>query len=244
MNKAFDHELLAYAIKESVNLAERRMRFVISTDEIDRHREIVLPEAVEKSIPAFGNNPVCLSQHSHYSSDGRSTVIGHWDTDSFKRSAHRCEMDLIFAPTDLGEDYWKLYSGGHQRAVSIGFIMKGFQDSEDKKTGRVRTITELELIEISCVAVGANRGALAKEAEWENDQIKALAGQVQDLTELVKSLHEQIELLATNGDDLAEGFLLGEKTSEPDRTAGLVDDNAGIEQVCDLLMAAIAKLKQ
>ena len=75
--------------------------------------------------------------------------------------AHTSEMDLLFAKTDLGETCWMLCKDGHMKAVSIGF--RALDGYEEVKNGvRVFIITKIELFEISLVAVGANRRALAK----------------------------------------------------------------------------------
>jgi hypothetical protein len=52
-----------------------------------------------------------LACHQHRLSSGDSLVIGSWDTDSFKLLKRRCEMDLVFARTELGKQYWTLYNG-------------------------------------------------------------------------------------------------------------------------------------
>lgn len=157
--------------KAAINEEARTIRFVISSGAIDRDNEIVEPSAIAAAIREFSKNPVCLACHQHTLSDGMPPVVGSWDTESFKASEKRCEMDLRFADTELAETYWTLYKGKHMRAVSIGFrVLDGHEVIESGK--RYFVITKIELYEISCVPVGSNRDALSKlkaVGDWQPD---------------------------------------------------------------------------
>ena len=156
-------ELISYVDeKAAINEDQRRIRFVISSDKIDRDNEKIEVAAVAAAIPAFSKNPVALSAHAHRTDSGKPSVIGSWDTDSFKANAHTSEMDLIFATTELGQEYFQLYKDKHMRAVSIGFRPIEYHEETDQKIGRVIIFTKIELYEISACAVGANREALSK----------------------------------------------------------------------------------
>jgi HK97 family phage prohead protease len=186
------------ADEKAIDIEGRRIRFVISTDEIDRDREIVQQEAVEKAIKAFGRNPVCLACHQHRSINGTPTVIGSWDIDSYKRSAHKSEMDLVFAKTALAEEYWQLYRDKHMRAVSIGFgVIDGAP--EVRSGSNIYVITTLELYEISCVAIPANASALSKLksiALWEETAVeKALIDFAARLEAIEKRQAERLDSL-------------------------------------------------
>ena len=226
--------MLAFA-KGVVSEENRTVRFVISSDKIDRHNERVEVEAVAAAIKDFAKNPTALACHLHRLDNGRSPVVGSWDTDSFKAKAHQSEMDLNFADTELGLGYWGLYRDKHMRAVSIGFYPMEWREEKTGKDGRIFVIDKLELIEISCVAVGANRQALSKvkgfeqysltaestSSELSADAIKAI------VTETVKSqldefalriedgLDEIKSLLIPDSSDFAKG-LLGGPPNQPD----------------------------
>ena len=207
MTKDIQH-LLAFVIesKDAINEEERRVRFVISSDKIDRDNERIETSAITEAIKDFAKNPAALACHLHRLGNGKSPVIGSWDTDSFKALAHSCEMDLVFAETDLGEDYWKLYKDRHMRAVSIGFIPQEWHEEKDKND-KIWVITKLELLEISCVAVGSNRQALSKIKEFlgqphDSDTLaKDTAG------EITKSLTDHTsKLLGELSDNITEQF--------------------------------------
>jgi hypothetical protein len=52
-----------------------------------------------------------------------------------------------------------------QRAFSVGFIPLEWKDGTSDGGQRVRTYTKVELLEISCVPVPANRNALSKSRQ-------------------------------------------------------------------------------
>jgi HK97 family phage prohead protease len=58
--------------------------------------------------------------------------------------------------TTAGTDAYKLLKAGAVKGLSIGFYAKG--EVVDDKTG-IRTLTEIELVEVSAVAVPANKNA-------------------------------------------------------------------------------------
>jgi HK97 family phage prohead protease len=170
--------------KAAINEEQRRIRFVISTDQIDRDNERIEVKAIADAIKGFARNPTALACHQHRLATGSSPVVGSWDTNSFNALKHHCEMDLVFATTALGEEYWQLYKDKHMRAVSIGFRVI---DGHDQVIGgkNVFVITKIELYEISCVPVPANPGALSKLKKldwWSNEPVdqKALSELIAD----------------------------------------------------------------
>ncbi len=121
--------------------------------------------------------------------------------------------------TELGENYWKLYSKRHMRAVSIGFIPQEWHEEKDDKKGRHWIHTQIELLEISCVAVGANQGTLAKLKEYygaalepDDKACDLEAATAKHLETLANKLDERlanIEALITDGQDRTAGQSLG-----------------------------------
>jgi len=206
--------ITAYAIKDSIDLTNRRIRFIISSDKLDRDRERVEVKAIADAIPAFSANPVFMAAHMHRTMDATPTVIGSWETDSFKALAHHSEMDATFGTTNLAEQYWKNYSSRHQRAVSIGFMPLEGHEEVSEKFGRIFVITKLELIEISAVAVGSNREALAKgladNAQFEAAVKAAVDLQMKQLTLLIETHFEEMKMLITGAAGYAEHLLGGD----------------------------------
>ncbi len=249
--KSLQHMLAYICEKEgSINEGDRSINFVISTDKLDRHDEIVEVAAIEKAIPAYSKNPCCLACHQHRLSDGTAPVIGSWDTDTFKASKHHSEMRLVFAvDTKLGENYWALYSKRHMRAVSIGFIPKEWHEEKDEKKGRHWIHTLIELIEISCVAVGANREALAKLKEYygdvpddksDGDIERAVSKHFETLKNILDERLDNIESLILDGQDRTAGRPLGDTFDLSDPA---VDTNKAEQQALDIFQNALTEFE-
>jgi HK97 family phage prohead protease len=223
-----EKHFLSYAIDEkaAVNEDRRSIRFVVSSEEVDREREVVTSEAMAAAIKDFADNPVCLAGHQHRLADGMPPVVGSWDTESFKISGKRSEMDLIFAKTVLGETYWQLYKDRHMRAVSIGFrILDAYE--EVKNSVRIYIITKIELYEISCVPVGANASALSKLKEL---------GLVDDKASDTSALQRMIDMAferAVKG--ILEGSIKKVQAEMLDEIKLLLEDCIG--QIKDILIA-------
>jgi len=144
---------------KAVNGKLRVITAVISSGEIDRDNEIILPAVIVAAWPSFMRNPVLMASHQHRLADGKSPVIGKvirgW------RKGNEFLAEIEFTTTPLAEEYWELYRGKTQRAFSIGFIPK---ESEIRLIDgeRIRVHTRIELLEISAVPVSSNRDALSK----------------------------------------------------------------------------------
>ncbi len=159
----------ARGVVRAVNQEDRTAELVISSGDIDRYGEIVDPKAFDReTVDAFMANPVMLAGHRHIGSAGEPTIVGHWL--SFKREGNLTVGVAKLATTPLAKDYWQLILDGSLRACSIGFMVREWEMREvgsGKNKMRVRVFTKIELIEISLVAVPANREALMKAAGFD-----------------------------------------------------------------------------
>jgi len=160
-NKSIVKEFLtkSAAIDEKL----RQIRFLASTPDPDRDGERIPPTAFEKHLPGFMQNPVFLACHAHRLDSGEPPVIG-----KIIRAWVEAKVGLWiiveFTTSELGEKYWQLYRDGFMKAVSVGFIPIEWHDLiENGET--VRTFDEVELLEVSAVAVPSNRGALARSKQ-------------------------------------------------------------------------------
>jgi HK97 family phage prohead protease len=157
-NKSFVKE---FATKSpAIDAEKRQIRFLASTPDVDRDGDRILPTAFEKHLPGFMQNPVFLAGHQHKLSDGTPSVIG-----KIVRAWVDAKVGLWiiveFATSELAEKYWQLYREGFMRAVSVGFVLLK-SHLENINGENVQTFDEVELIEVSGVAVPSNRGALAR----------------------------------------------------------------------------------
>ena len=135
---------------------------VASNSAIDRMGEVIMPSAFKKSLKTYRTNPVILSNHIHRSLTGHPTIIG--SAKSIDVIDDELVFDMTFAKIEIAKDWESLYEDKHARAFSVGFI---------PIAGKTRDIdgvdvfhhTEVELLEISAVAVPANPEALALQIE-------------------------------------------------------------------------------
>ena len=131
------------------------MPFVISTDEVDRHGDVILAQGWR--VDAYRNNPAFLWAH-----DYARPVIGRavevW------QDPHRLLARMKFAPTEFAQEVAMLYRTGYQRGVSVGFKPLRYEERRHEKTGAFLGIRflEQELLETSAVPVPANRNALRR----------------------------------------------------------------------------------
>ena len=138
--------------------------FVLSTDEVDRHGDIVTAEGWR--LDAYRRNPVVLWAH-----DYRRPAIGRavevW------AEPHRLMGRLEFAPGPFAQEVAELYRAGFQCGVSVGFRPIKFEQRRDEKTGGFLGFRFLqqELLEVSAVPVPANASALRRSQEYPVDEL-------------------------------------------------------------------------
>jgi HK97 family phage prohead protease len=160
----------AFSVK-TVDVENRQIRVLASSPDLDRDSERVLPQAFKKRLDIYMSNPVILAGHQHRLDDGTPSVVGKAVNVWIDKDGLWAVIE--FAKTPLAEQYWQLYSNGFMKAVSIGFAPLAWRDV-DENGKRVRVIEEVELFEISLVAIPANRSALSKsqqnKADWLADK--------------------------------------------------------------------------
>ena len=148
---------------------------IISTETIDRHKEVVKADGIE--IETYMKHPVLLSSHRY---DDLRKQIGI--VKELRRQGKKWIAKYQYFVGEGNEEAdwaYKLAQKG-VAAFSIGFIPKEYEDGD----GEVRTIyTKSELIEISQVVVPANPEALQKSLKSEDEIEK----------EIAKAIEEEIE---------------------------------------------------
>jgi len=157
----------------------RTITAVVSTGGVDRYEEIVEPKAFEQRLGSFQANPVFVAGHCYSSANGEPTVIGSWS--DIRITDDSLIATATFADTPLGERYWQLYKQKHMRAFSVGWITHAWEMRElavDGAKRKLRVFTDVELVEISAVAIPANREALALAASFRTRAGEAIAGEV------------------------------------------------------------------
>ena len=131
--------------------------FVLSTDEVDRHGDVVSADGWR--LEAYRENPVLLWAH-----DYRHPAIGR--AASVWVEPHRLLAKIEFAPSVFAQGVASLYAAGFQWGVSVGFRPIRWEERRDSRTGVLVGLRylEQELLEVSAVPVPANRSALRRGA--------------------------------------------------------------------------------
>ena len=142
--------------QRDVESAAAPAAFVLSTDEVDRHGDVVSADGW--LLDAYRRNPVLLWAHD-YRHPAIGRAVGLWT------EPHRLMARMEFAPTAFAQEVAALYLAGFQWGVSVGFKPLKFEERRDERTGAILGVRFLqqELLEVSAVPVPANRNALRRE---------------------------------------------------------------------------------
>lgn len=174
---------LTWLAKSIESDEESVYRFVASTDDEDRHGDII--EQSTWRLASHAANPVFLYEHGQRSGE---QVIGRADAALATTAAPRLEIAVRFHLHELNtnailaEDQHRT---GFRNTVSVGFMPgssvsraalpvedPGFIEGEEYKVGRLYRFCEL--LEVSSVGIPSNRQAV---------QIRAHAAEVEDPSE-------------------------------------------------------------
>lgn len=156
-------------------LAERRVKFTITTSAPDRERDVVSANGVDTTN--FEKNPVVLFAH-----DYRSLPVGRCI--QLQREGEKIVAVTEFATEDLNpqaERVFRMVKAGFLKAASIGFRPLEWVYDEER---RGVNFQKVELLEYSIVPVPANAQALAAASadgidtailkEWAEQTLKTL----------------------------------------------------------------------
>jgi HK97 family phage prohead protease len=217
---------------KSIDESKRQIEAIVSTADLDRYDEIIEPEAFRETLSVYLSNPIVISSHQNRLDTGHSSVVGQvikaWI------DAKGLHVIIWFAETKLGDEFWYLYKNKFQRAFSVGFIPLEWKDEVSDGGKRVRVHTKVELLEISCVPVPANRNALSKskqkKAAFVADKIEQRQLE-KDSEEFAKMfLADDLAALGIPDAEEDEFDLSGEADLEPESDyAGMANANRCLE---------------
>lgn len=143
-----------YSKASSVNKEKYTVDFVMSTEDQDRHTDIVRQNWDLKN---FKKNPVFINSHNY---NDATEVIGKFIKIKQNKKDKQLEGTVQFAVEEnpKAKIIFDLYAEGFLNAVSVGFIPLEF----GKSTEFGYEVLKSELLETSAVSVPANAMALAK----------------------------------------------------------------------------------
>ena len=137
--------------------------FVLSTEDVDRHGDIVVQSGL--NTKSFEQNPIALFQHDH------NAPVGVWSNIRRVGKATVGTFKPVAKGTSrIGDIARSLLEQGVLKAVSIGFagVEKTYLEPRGVK------YLKSDLLEVSLVSVGANPNALmiAKSLSMTDDEIQ------------------------------------------------------------------------
>ena len=148
-----------YIATKETSDEENTATAAISTDTVDRDREILLPKGAE--LGNFYKNPVVLWAHDY---SGTPVGKAKW----IKSGRKYIKAMWTWAKTVKAQEIKQLWEGGFLNAISVGFIPKEGHEPTPKDIDKVpewaearRIVDKWELLEFSIVPVPANPDALA-----------------------------------------------------------------------------------
>ena len=154
-----DFALKSYPTK-AVEKDKYQIGFVITRDSVDRDGERILPKAFEEDLGYFLDNPVVLHNHNM-----REPAVGQVVNHKITDEEIKMWVKFAYDENPMAAMLWKLYSADppYMRMNSAGFItLEATNDEKMKLPGQKNmTYTRVEMIELSLVAIGANRHATA-----------------------------------------------------------------------------------
>jgi hypothetical protein len=155
-----------------------------STKALDEVGDIVLPTAFDATLDAFMEFPNFFAYHDWSRPIGQIAKADRDDEGLWVRGE-------VYTDTTDGRDIWNLVKRRALRAFSIGFMIPEGGIDTNENTG-VSTITALELLEISVVALPAQREAtfdVAKQLKsWAAHSGRQI-GRKRDVKELAGTGH-------------------------------------------------------
>ena len=148
-----------YIVKRESSDEENTATAAISTDTVDRDREVLLPKGAE--LENYQKNPVVLWAHDY---SGTPVGLAQW----IKAGRKYIKAKWKWATTSKAQEIKELWEGGFLNAISVGFISKEGHEPTPKDIEKIpawaearRIIDKWELLEFSIVPVPANPDALA-----------------------------------------------------------------------------------
>lgn len=129
----------------------RTYTFRASSAAVDRQNEVI--DQAGWDLASYRANPVILDSHKYGSIDdilGKAVRV--------EGMPEGLEVDVQFADTERGRMAQRLVDDGFLRTVSVGF--RSMARKPGMRSGEPMTHTRMELLEVSMVAIPANREAV------------------------------------------------------------------------------------
>ena len=225
-------KVLTNAEIKTIDEKNRTLTAVISTDDVDRDNEVVRQAGIK-----FDQIPKFLWSH-------RNNELPLGEVKSVSIGDKRSEATLKFATAESNPMAEHVFNSFKEKLINSFSI--GFKTLKDSFSGSIRTLEEIELLEISAVNIPANRYATAKsdnlvdKSKHDNyhksmsEENQALKDKVEEQAATIKSLKEDkiflqktIENLQAKPGDSDDGSDDGSEKQEEDEITD--DDQKAID---------------
>lgn len=187
------------AEKSEVNDAEQSIVGWGSKPVPDRDGELI--ESSAWKLEQFRKNPVLMLSHNYSTPPVGKCLWVKSDSNGLKFKAK-------FANTDRGREIYQLYKDGIMNGFSVGFAVNkgGATDHpiDTKYKGLKRVYHNVELLEISCVAIPACPEALIEQVKSGKIVNKQLQDELEHIIHLTDETVEEkgIEEVETKGEEV------------------------------------------
>jgi len=190
-----DASLLSPKVPEAQESA-RSIHGVASVEEISRSNLRIDVDGID--LRGFRKNPVVLAAHTSITAASMPGIIGSVGSVA-KRDGMLVFRNMLFDDDPLSEAWFQKIVKGLCRMVSIGIVpveyeyVEETEKGKDQRTIRYIRVLKSELLEISPVAVGANRGAFIDPSSLPKTEAEALQHVVVKLCKDVATLKRTIQ---------------------------------------------------
>ncbi len=180
------NKLYSTVEKKEVNDTERSIVAWGSRPVQDRDGEVIKSDAWD--LKNFQQNPVLMFAHSYATAPVGKVLWTKVTPDGLRFKAQ-------FAKTQMGEELYTLYRDGFMSAFSVGFVGRKYEEPDEVKSGEPRRYwTDVELLEISCVAIPSCPAALMDAYESGHIKTKDLSNALAEIKKLRMSEVQDVEI--------------------------------------------------
>ncbi|EHH68388.1 HK97 family phage prohead protease [Gluconobacter morbifer] len=166
------------ALSDISQTGDRRLRFTISTDAIDRDADVIDPAGWD--LTEYRKNPVVLYAH-----DAENFPVGKSVQVDVTDNLLWAEVEFISPDVPLAgpraDAVFQMCQGGFLNAASVGFHPVDFEFSSERMDDFGMDFTRQKLLEWSIVTIPSNPEALI-EPPQQTDQDVAVSAEDQNIS--------------------------------------------------------------
>lgn len=200
----------SFALDQSaIDQKARSVSGTASVEEVSRTRLFIDVEGIDLS--GFKKNPVVLAGHHDVVPSTLMPAVVALVGSISKKEGSLIFRNMTFDQDELSEAWFQKITRGFVRMVSVGIVPQDAEFVEEevgrgdkKKLIRYVRVNQSELVEISVVPIGANRGAFIDPPKQERESVE-LAALRQEL-DLLNSALDGVHGGSDDDDGIGESY--------------------------------------